>query len=298
MVYKNSEIAVVGAGKLAHSLVPSLLEAGYNVSLIISKNINSAKTLSFKNNIEKYSDSIDVLNFRHKIIFLTVPDGQIKKTAELISTKKLKFNLMLIVHFSGAESSAILKSLQIKGAAAASFHIMQTFPTKRKTLIKNTFAAVETGNSTAEKFLFNMAKKLSLYPFSLKEDEKTIYHLAGVFISNFLISNFYSAEKAFSNLINKVDFFSLFNPIFNSTIINIKNLGTVEALSGPVERGDLETIKNHISSIKKLKDKLLLRNYLTQSLVLLEVVKKRNSELNEGQKKLEKLLLVNLKKLE
>jgi len=39
-------------------------------------------------------------------------------------------------------------------------------------------------------------------------------------------------------------------PIMEQTIQNIKELGLEDALSAPIVRGDIETLKKHISLIK------------------------------------------------
>ncbi|OGU75268.1 MAG: hypothetical protein A2V93_00995 [Ignavibacteria bacterium RBG_16_34_14] len=291
MFSEKSNIAFIGAGKIAFSLVSALLKAGYNVTSIISRNKNSAKKLAGKFKVPDYSNNLKFLTNETKIFFLTVPDSQIKKTAKEISKLDLDFKGSLFIHVSGALDISELKSLKKKKAHTGSFHIMQTFPSTKIVDIKNCSVAIEAEKKVAKDFLNKLALDLKLKPFYLRSDKKIYYHLAGVLASNFLVGNLFSAEKMFRlTKPKKVDFFSVVNSTVNSTLDNIRNVGPAKALSGPVERGDYETIEKHLKALKG-KDKLLFLNYLIQSLYLLEVTGIKNGKLNKEHKKIHKILV-------
>ncbi len=247
------------------------------------------------------STSISEVPEGSQIIFLTVPDNQISIVAKKLSSLKLDFRNSLFIHTSGSENTLALNSLERKGGMTASFHIMQTFPSLKKSEIKNSFTAIETKNKSAEKFLFALANNLKLNAFKMNEASKVYYHLAGVFASNFLNANLYSSEELLQKTgLNKKDYFNLFEPIVYQTLTNIKNNGVDNSLSGPVERGDYLTVKKHLGAIKKLKGKsrfLFLQSYVSQSLILLELIKMKNRGLSSNHKKLKKILGDELKNI-
>ena len=78
----KQKIAIIGAGKVAHSLVPALVKSGYNVEAIQSKNLLSAKKLAQKYSVKHFTDSLKEIPAGIKIFLLSVPDSEIKKTAE------------------------------------------------------------------------------------------------------------------------------------------------------------------------------------------------------------------------
>ena len=292
---RNKNVIIIGAGKIAYSLVPALQKSGYNVPIIISKNIESAKRLAGKFKISHYADKFEKMDSKSGIVLLCVPDNQIKIVAKELSKLKLYFRNFIFVHLSGALDISCLDPLKKRKGQTASLHIMQTFPSKRTVSIKSCYAAVETGSNAVEKTLFDLAKYISLKPFRLKSNAKTFYHLAGVFASNFLVGNLFSAETAFNKTGNKnIDFFEMISPIIFSTLSNIKKSGTVNALSGPVERGDIQTIKKHLAVLKKnaakTKNNSLLLSYIAQSLNLLEVAEKKDGCKNENYKRIKELL--------
>jgi predicted short-subunit dehydrogenase-like oxidoreductase (DUF2520 family) len=281
--YNN--VTIIGAGKIAYSLVPALIKSGYSIRVIISRKIESAKKLAVKFGVSKYSDNLEEISGSGGIVFLCIPDNQIKITAKKICGLKLRFSKYIFVHLSGALDISTLDALKKKKGLTASLHIMQTFPTKKPVPIKGCYAAVETDSKTARETLFNIAKDISLKPFKLNSEAKTFYHLAGVFASNFLVGNLYEAKKAFEKTGNKqIDFFEMIFPIVHATLDNIKKSGVVNALSGPVERGDIQTVKKHLTALKKdaarTKNYSMLINYIAQSLSLLEVAKKKHGKVS------------------
>ncbi len=304
MFSKKSKIAFIGAGKAAYSIADALLKTGYKIDFIFSKNLISAKNFSKKFKIKTYANyNSDLIDYA-EIIFLSVPDNQIKITANEISKLKLNFSHKLFIHLSGANDIFVLSSLKKKKAKTASFHIMQTFPSRKIVPVKNCYAAIETEDKTAEKYLFEVSRDLNLHPFKIKSGEKAYYHLAGVYASNFLVGNTFSAENIFkSNSKEEIKFFEIAQPIIKSTLNNISKNNSANSLSGPADRGDYKTILKHISALKKRKAliedniNLQLLNYISQSLILLQAAEKKYGELNEGHLKIKELLIEELKKM-
>jgi predicted short-subunit dehydrogenase-like oxidoreductase (DUF2520 family) len=294
---KKSGIAIIGAGKIANSICAALLKSGYRVSAVISKKKSSAEIFAEKFKIGFSSDNLQSLTGKTKIFFLTVPDNVIEKTAGELSKLDLDFKNSLFIHVSGALNINELKSLKKKKAHTGSFHIMQTFPSQEIVEIKNCPVSVEAEEKRVKDFFNKLASDLKLKPFYLESDKKIYYHLAGVFASNFLAGNIFSAEKLFSLTKSKQkDFFSVINSTINSTLGNIIKEGPAKALSGPVERGDYETIEKHLKALRR-EDQTLGLNYIVQSLSLINVSKEKYGKLNEGQKMIRDLLTKELNQI-
>ena len=298
------KIAIIGAGKLTYSLTDALVKSKYKIDIVISKNPSSAILLAQKYRIRNHSRFLNNIPISTNIFFLTVPDDQISSAANQLAKLQFDFRESIFVHFSGAKNVSALKSLQDKKAHTASFHIMQTFPSKIIVKLNNCLAAIETQSGAAKKFLEELATKLHLNAFYLNSNEKVKYHLAGVFASNFLVSNLFSTDLLLGKVSKRTNSYEIMAPILNSTLKNVKVKGAKEALSGPIIRGDFETIKAHsaflkklmISENKRLSNRLHL-NYLVQSLSLIEIVRSKNGKLNLKQKQIEKFLVNESKRL-
>ncbi len=240
-------IVIIGAGKLAYSLTHALAKSGYDVQSVISRKLSSAKLLANKFSIPHYSNSLNNIPKEVEVFFLTVPDGEIKKIAEKLSKSKRDISKSICVHFSGVENISALKSLKKNSCAIGSLHIMQTFPSKKIVEIKNFSAALEANDKTAINFLKQLCKKLGLKSFKINSNEKVFYHLAGVYSSNFLVGNLFNTFFLFNSKDSKQT--DIFRSTSYSTLNNIFELNPAKSLSGPIDRGDIYTIKKHISAL-------------------------------------------------
>ena len=182
----------------------------------------------------------------------------------------------------------------------ASFHIMQTFPSIKQTDIKNSFASIETRYAPAGRYLFSLGRTLNLKSFTLNEETKVYYHMAGVFAANFINASLFSSGVLLEKTgLTGRNHFNIYEPIITTTIANIKENGPA-ALSGPVQRGDSVTIAKHLKSLNKLKTderKLLMQSYIAQSMILLEIIRGQEGKLNQGQKEIKRMLAAASKKI-
>ena len=301
MIDLNNEIAFIGAGKVASSLIKSFLKNQLNVTTLISRNINSAKEMAVNFNLKNYSDRIEDIPLSSKIILLTVPDDKIEETANRIASGAASLDDKLFVHLSGTYNSLLLFKLKERGALTASFHIMFTFPSKRAVDFGGCYAAIESDDEEALKILFQLAEKINLKSFSLNKEEKIFYHLTGVAASNFLSAILFEAEKAAQQAnIKGKDFYNIVEPIILGTLQNIKKEGAAASVSGPIDRGDLKTVEFHIDALKKniscgdKRDKILLLNYISNSLILLDAVKEKKGTLSTEHEKIKLQLISSL----
>ena len=301
----KSNVAIIGAGRVSYSLTSALFKSGYNIASIISRDINSAKALAKKFRINQFSDGVNNISKSARIFFLCVPDGQIAIVATELSKLNLNFKQSFFVHLSGAENISVLKTLKRKGAKIASLHPMQTFPLKKIVNLKGVHAALETDDETAYNLLLQISNDLQLISFRVDSKNKSYYHLAGVYASNFLAGNIYFASKLLSlNKIERDEYFNILQSTIYATLKNIEKVGPANALSGPVERGDLQTIKNHIASLKTLKKNpssnyfsTLLKNYLLQSFSLIDLVEEKQGQLDNSHRKIREMLVQELNSL-
>jgi predicted short-subunit dehydrogenase-like oxidoreductase (DUF2520 family) len=284
---KKDNIIIIGAGKISYSLTPALLKAGYRIKSIIDRNIKVAEELARKNNISGFSDSPDNLDLKKGIFILAVPDNQISIAAEKISKSGIDFSNFLVIHLSGSNDISLLKSVSLKKAQTASFHIMQTFPSRRKRDIKKCFAAIETDSDDSYKYLIQLSESLQLNPFRIDSGKKVLYHIAAVFASNFINAILLNSKQLFDKLkLKEYSFNEIFSPLYSSTIKNIRKSSPAEALSGPVERGDLATIKKHVRELNKfsINNPEFLSTYLLLSLTLSATTLMKSAKLSDNQK--------------
>jgi len=202
----------------------------------------------------------------------------------------------LCIHFSGVENISALKALAKKGCATGSLHLIRPFPSKNIVDIKNSPASIETESMQSKTFLLQLCRKLKLKSHTINSEEKVFHHIAAVHSSNFLVGNLFNAFSLISSKSKYPQ--SILKKTTQSALDNVFKLSPAKALSGPIDRGDVYTIKKHLealdSKIRQAKNKgqlnLLKRNYIIQSMCLLEVAKVKYGKLNSNHLKIKKFL--------
>ncbi len=267
-------IGIIGAGRIAHSLVPALIKAGYKVASVSGASKESVKSLVTKNKIKNTSATIADTIKECGIIFIALPDHAIEQAAsEIARAKNLKGKLF--IHLSGSKTVASLKALSRKGGAAAGIHIMQTFPGRRPVTVKGCYASVEGNSSSSKSAARKIASDLGTIPFYIEGDEKMLLHIMCVFASNFINAGYYNALLLHRKIKSKIPpVEKLLYPLSITNLNNIKNEGIFNSLSGPIARKDYDTVNAHLDKLfalgrKEDKIKDVLESYTIQTLSLL-----------------------------
>ena len=249
----ENNIVIIGAGKVGSSLGAALAEAGYKIIAVINKPYDLAVALGDKVNAQVVSENFNDIPRKEKIIILSVEDSEIEPAAVSLAQLDTITPEDTIVHTSGALSADALEKLKEKGCKTGSFHPMQTFPgiEYSSDRIKGIFFAIE-GNDRVSKILTKFARDMNCETVNLRPEYKTPYHLGGVFTSNFLICLLYIVEQIYEKCgILKKDALKILKPIIYSTLENVDEKGTVNALTGPVVRGDAGSVERHLDYLKK-----------------------------------------------
>ena len=140
--------------------------------------------------------------------------------------------------------------LNEKGAFLGSLHPLQTFPDIDSAIgvLQDTCIFVE-GDKDAVPLLRHLGDHIGAKVYTIAGKDKVLYHLSAVFVCNLLSALFYSGKE----LMKKINIdFEPFLPIIEATIKNIENKGPLAALTGPVVRGDVKTVKAHLASIEDM----------------------------------------------
>ena len=175
-------VGIIGFGKVGGSLSFALSRKGFTV--FVHTRIPPDKNITRHN----FVSSIHTLIEKTSIIFITVPDSKIKNIARDIASTRTSLKNKIIFHTSGSLTSQVLTIVKRKGASAASFHPLQTFPhiVDSLSIWKNIYCVLE-GDKRAVATGKLLCKTLCMKSLVLPAENKIYYHSAAVFASNFLV---------------------------------------------------------------------------------------------------------------
>jgi predicted short-subunit dehydrogenase-like oxidoreductase (DUF2520 family) len=111
-------------------------------------------------------------------------------------------------------------------------------------------------------------------------DKKDLYHAGAVFLTNFVVALAYAGNELLLSCGLERDFVEgAATRLFSANAENICAHGAVSALTGPVERGDAETVRKHLRCLREPVRSL----YILLSRELLRVAREKNPERDYGE---------------
>jgi predicted short-subunit dehydrogenase-like oxidoreductase (DUF2520 family) len=244
-------IAVVGAGNLARALAASLHAAGYVIDQIVARgttaSLHRARRLAAS--VGAVAVAAHKAEISAGIVWFCVPDGAIGDAAASLE-RSTDWNDKVALHSSGALTSNELSLLRKRGAHVAAVHPLMTFVRGSQTSLTDVPFAIE-GDTRAVHEARLIVKRLGGYAYSVRPKNKAAYHAWGMFTSPLLISLLATSEHVAAQAgLKKRDARKRMLPILRQTLNNYQKLGAAGALSGPLARGDADTIQRHLRTLR------------------------------------------------
>ncbi len=278
-------ISVVGAGRVGSAMSYLLFEKGSTVLSIVDANKKAARKLANSVKCKQASTDVSDIHPKTQIIIITTPDDQIANTAQKISSiKNLHFKKLTVIHTSGVHTSDILSPLAKKGASVLSFHPIQTFPANKsiQELRKNLegiYFGIE-GNKKTNQISKQLVKIFRGKLVHISKKDKSLYHVACVFASNYIVTALNALSEATEKLKLKDSWMDVFAPLINTSLKNVFTSLPLAALTGPIERGDIKTIESHLKILAEVAPHLITY-YMSMGIETARLARQKRTITNE-----------------
>jgi predicted short-subunit dehydrogenase-like oxidoreductase (DUF2520 family) len=246
-------IAIVGAGNLAGALAGSLHRTGYVIDQIVSRGRGASLQRARRLAIEVGASAFAAVRaqIRAEIVWFCVPDGAIASAA-LSLTGATDWNGKVALHSSGALTSDELAVLRRLGAVVASVHPLMTFVRGSRPALAGVPFAIE-GDHKAARAARAIVLDLRGQPCTIHKPQKKAYHAWGMFASPLLTALLAASERvAAAAGVSRKAAKERMLPILRQTLDNYAALGAPGAFSGPIVRGDVETVRKHLKILRKV----------------------------------------------
>jgi predicted short-subunit dehydrogenase-like oxidoreductase (DUF2520 family) len=216
-----ARLAIIGRGRVGSALAAALERAGYEISGPLGRGADGSG-----------SDAV----------LLCVPDGEISRAAAYIAPGRL------VGHCSGATGLDALTPHE-----AFSLHPLMTV-TGQGADFSGAGAAIAGATPRALHVAADLAHAVGMRPVEIAEADRPAYHAAASVASNFLITLEAAAERigAAAGLEREQ-----LVPLVRATVENWSRLGPERALTGPVARGDDDTVARQREAVAEVAPDLL-----------------------------------------
>lgn len=158
----------------------------------------------------------------------------------------------IVFHVSGATPSSDLAPVRKQGARVASVHPIKTFTDAEAAVqsFPGTFCAAE-GDGEALRVLKPAFEKIGAKVFDIAPQSKPVYHAGGVFACNYLVVLIEAALRAHEKAgIPRGASLKALEPMVRETVDAIFDKGPAKALTGPISRGDVATIRRQLELVR------------------------------------------------
>jgi predicted short-subunit dehydrogenase-like oxidoreductase (DUF2520 family) len=237
-------VTILGAGRMGQGLAIALGVAGHRVGLISrsSHPVIPPLRLHTGPREEALRDA--------SVVVLAVPDGAITSLAGELAAEGGITAHHVVLHLSGLRDRQALAPLAGTGAALGSLHPLQTVsdPVTAAARFAGAYAGVE-GDDRALAAAEALARSLRMVPVRIPAGAKPAYHAGAAFAANYTTALVAVAERlALAAGIPPDIARRLYLPLIRGAAANLE-AGPAAALTGPVRRGDVETVAAHLGAL-------------------------------------------------
>jgi predicted short-subunit dehydrogenase-like oxidoreductase (DUF2520 family) len=229
-------IQIHGAGRAGGAFALAAARAGHHIVGIASRTDAHAERLSRLVPVEAGEPDLRIIAVRDDAI-----EGVAMDLAGGPPTAT--------VHLSGALGVSVLESIASNGTPTGAFHPLQSLPDAETgaASLPGSWIAV-TAEEPLASTLEGFARSIGCHPFRVEDDAKPMYHAAASAVANFTVACLGIGEKLFDEA--GVPFVAA-QPLVHSVVANAFALGPSSAMTGPIARGDVQTVERQMRAVRR-----------------------------------------------
>ncbi len=244
---------VIGAGRLGKNIALALSTARIaSLQSVCNLNPSSAKQschdLGLGNAVNQLAELPEA-----DITWITSNDDSIKHIVASLAKLSILKPQSIVVHCSGVLNSALLKPLKAQGCFIATFHPLKAF--RAGYLNAYAFKSVDCvleGDEEACTWLYRSFTQLGAHLFTINSESKAAYHAAACIASNYLLTLASCSEQLLLKAgIPQEQAKLLICKLMQGNLNNLQETQLIaDSLTGPLMRGDNETLALHLQAIE------------------------------------------------
>lgn len=248
-------VGAIGAGRVGATLSAALGRAGHDIVAVAGESDASRRrsaALLPGVPLAKPSDVARACD----VLLLTVPDDMLPNVVAMLSASGAIHEGQYVVHTSGRHGLAVLEPAAAVGARPVALHPAMTFTGTELDLprLEGCVFGVTAGDAEralTERLVADLGGRTMWVP----EDRRTLYHAGLAHGANHLVTLVTQAMELLSQAIDPsgdghdgVSPADTLRPLLTAALDNALAQGD-SALTGPIVRGDVETVRAHLADI-------------------------------------------------
>jgi predicted short-subunit dehydrogenase-like oxidoreductase (DUF2520 family) len=252
MTARNPTTFLVGAGPVATALAGALRLAGVPVLGLWGRTPPAARAAGAAAGVAAFSSAPPDILLEAEVVILAVKDSGITDAAQTIVGTGLVGKRHVLLHCAGAAPAReVLGPVRDKVGGIGTLHPLQAIADGRAAMraLKGTVFGVE-GDDRGKEVASKLVAALGGIVLTLDESQMASYHCAAALASNYIVSALDAAAQVLAGAgVSPTQSVQALVPLAEGALKNVASKGTTQGLTGPVRRGDYETIQRHLEAI-------------------------------------------------
>ena len=244
---------IIGAGRVGRTLAALWQQRGvFAIGGVCNRTSASAHTAISFIGAGKVSDAIAAMQPASVWMLTTVDDDIARVAAELGASTLLRAG-DVVFQCSGAFPSSDLRPVFAKGVPVASVHPLKSFADAEDAArsFAGTYCVAE-GDAAALMLLKPAFEHIGARVADIDPQHKTIYHAASVVVCNYLTALMETGLQCYEKAgLSRATASAMMEPLVRETVDNVFKLGTANALTGPIARGDTAVVERQFSALRE-----------------------------------------------
>jgi predicted short-subunit dehydrogenase-like oxidoreductase (DUF2520 family) len=242
-------VFIIGAGVVGTALAARLVRAGVPVAGLHGRQVALAEAASALSGVLASTGEIPAILSESDVVIISVRDQRIPEVAERLVREQRLRKEQVLLHTSGSIAAAqVLASARPHVRAVGTLHPLVSFADPRVAIeaLESVVFGIE-GDEPAKAVARRLVRALGGRAVFLDADSLPLYHVGAVIAANYVVA---LADLAQGLLVKagvpKEDALPALIPLLSSVVQNLSQVGLPGALTGPVERGDVSSVEQHL----------------------------------------------------
>ena len=241
-------VGVVGAGRVGTALAVALGRAGHDVTAVSAVSDASIRRIEQRLPGVAIRQPPEVVASAD-LVLMTVPDDVLPGLVAGLAATGAAVEGRLIAHASGRHGLGVLDPVARAGALPLALHPVMTFTGRpddidRLAGISFGVTAPDPLRPVAEALVVEMGGE----PVFIAEEQRDLYHAALASGANYLVTLVVQASDLLRDA-GVTHPARMLGPLLSAALDNALRLGDA-ALTGPVARGDADTVASHVNALR------------------------------------------------
>jgi predicted short-subunit dehydrogenase-like oxidoreductase (DUF2520 family) len=244
-------VYLVGAGRMGLALGTALLRSGAATRVVYASRSSVRPDSALLDAPgASWAGALGVPPEDTSVVLLAVPDDALPAVAGLLARRPSPAGAAAL-HLSGALTAAVLEPMHAAGYAVGTLHPLQTVADPEAGVARLRGCAYAVGGepaalAAARRLVSDLADQVLVVPPMARPG----YHAAAVIASNYLVGLLHLAARQLAPVgLDEAAAVRALLPLVRGTLDNVEALGIPDALTGPIARGDADTVRLHLARL-------------------------------------------------